>query len=97
MRSYPRFNATLLSIIPLLTMAANSFAQNTETELKIKELTKATIRCIPDDVVDEEAEVARMKKTDEDRLTIREGIVGNAQDDPRTTSNLVRKWLRESE
>ena len=49
-----------------------------------------------DDVVDE-AEVARMKKTDEDRVTIREGIVGNAQDDPRTTSNLVRKWLRESE
>jgi flagellar M-ring protein FliF len=49
------------------------------------------------DDIGDEAEVARMKKTDEDRVAIREGIVSDAQDDPRTTSNLVRKWLRESE
>ena len=44
-----------------------------------------------------EADAAREKKSDEDRVAIREGIVSNAQEDPRTTSNLVRKWLRESE
>jgi flagellar M-ring protein FliF len=44
-----------------------------------------------------EADEAREKKTDEDRVAIREGIATNAQEDPRTTSNLVRKWLRESE
>ena len=47
-------------------------------------------------VVDE-AEVARQAQVDQDRTEIREGIVENANDDPRTTSNLVRKWLRESE
>jgi len=35
MRSYPRLTAALLSIIPLLTMATNSFAQNKDIELKI--------------------------------------------------------------
>ncbi len=44
-----------------------------------------------------EAETARLKKTDESRVAIREGIIENATDDPKTTSNLVRKWLRESE
>ncbi|MCR4289877.1 MAG: flagellar M-ring protein FliF [Candidatus Scalindua sp.] len=42
-------------------------------------------------------ELTRQSKVDEDRVTIREGIISNAQDDPRTTSNLVRKWLRESD
>ncbi len=47
-------------------------------------------------VVDE-AEVERQTKVDENRVVIREGIVENAKEDPKTTSNLVRKWLRESE
>jgi flagellar biosynthesis/type III secretory pathway M-ring protein FliF/YscJ len=51
---------------------------------------------IENNVVDE-AELARQAKTDEDRVAIREGIVDSANEDPRTTSNLVRKWLRESE
>lgn len=41
-------------------------------------------------------ELTRQSKED-DRAAIREGIISNAQDDPRTTSNLVRKWLRESD
>jgi len=35
MRPYTRLAAALLSIIPLLTMTTNGFAQNTETELRI--------------------------------------------------------------
>ncbi len=58
--------------------------------------TYAAPAAIQNEVVDQ-VEAARMKKSDDDRIAIREGIVGNAQDDPRTTSNLVRKWLRESE
>jgi len=50
-----------------------------------------------DDGVIDEAEAARRSKVDENRVLIREGIIDNAKDDPRTTSNLVRKWLRESE
>ncbi|GAX60049.1 flagellar biosynthesis/type III secretory system lipoprotein [Candidatus Scalindua japonica] len=42
-------------------------------------------------------ESARNKKEDEKRLVVRDGIIDNAKEDPRTTSNLVRKWLRESE
>ncbi len=45
----------------------------------------------------DEAETARQAQVDQDRASVREGIVENANDDPRTTSNLVRKWLRESE
>lgn len=51
---------------------------------------------LEDGVVDEVA-VARAQKTDADRVTIREGIIENVNTDPRTTSNLVRKWLRESD
>jgi flagellar M-ring protein FliF len=51
---------------------------------------------IDNNVVDE-AELARQAKTDQDRVAVREGIVESANEDPRTTSNLVRKWLRESE
>ncbi len=50
-----------------------------------------------DSNVADEAELARQNKVDQDRIAVREGIVENANEDPRTTSNLVRKWLRESE
>ena len=43
------------------------------------------------------AEVAIQSKVDEKRVIIRDNIIGNAKDDPKTTSNLVRKWLRENE
>ncbi|MGR3292814.1 MAG: flagellar basal-body MS-ring/collar protein FliF [Candidatus Scalindua sp.] len=58
--------------------------------------TYAAPAALEDGVVDE-AEAARVQKTDADRVAIREGIVENAKEDPRTTSNLVRKWLREAE
>jgi flagellar M-ring protein FliF len=39
---------------------------------------------------------ARQGKIDERRISIRDGIIENTKSDPKTTSNLVRKWLRES-
>ncbi len=43
------------------------------------------------------AEAAIQNKTDEKRVEIRDNIIDNSKDDPKTTSNLVKKWLRESE
>jgi flagellar biosynthesis/type III secretory pathway M-ring protein FliF/YscJ len=39
----------------------------------------------------------RQSKIDQKRASLRDGIVNNTKADPKTTSNLVRKWLRESE
>lgn len=44
-----------------------------------------------------EVESIRMGKVNEKRVSIRDGIISNSKSDPKTTSNLVRKWLRESE
>jgi flagellar M-ring protein FliF len=43
------------------------------------------------------AEVARQSRMSEKRVTARDGVIDNAKSDPRTTTNLVRKWLRENE
>ena len=45
----------------------------------------------------DEAEVARLNKLEEQSGVVREGVIETAKNDPKTTSNLVRKWLRESE
>jgi len=42
-------------------------------------------------------EEASRKKVNEQRLKLRDGIIKNAKEDPKTTSNLVRKWLREDD
>jgi len=39
----------------------------------------------------------RKGKIDKRRFALRDGIVDDTKADPKTTSNLVRKWLRESE
>ena len=44
-----------------------------------------------------ETAVARDKKSDKNRAEIREGIIDSVKEDPKTTSNLVRKWLRDTE
>jgi flagellar M-ring protein FliF len=44
-----------------------------------------------------EVESARQGKMNEKRVSIRDNIISNTKNDPKTTSNLVRKWLRESE
>jgi flagellar M-ring protein FliF len=44
-----------------------------------------------------EVDKARQGKINEKRIAIRDGIIDNTKTDPKTTSNLVRKWLRESE
>ena len=41
--------------------------------------------------------MARDNKADKNRVEIREGIIDSVKSDPKTTSNLVRKWLRETE
>ncbi len=43
-----------------------------------------------------EVESAREGKMNEKRISIRDGIIESTKTDPKTTSNLVRKWLRES-
>jgi flagellar M-ring protein FliF len=43
-----------------------------------------------------EVESARQGKVNEKRMSLRDGIIDNTKSDPKTTSNLVRKWLRES-
>lgn len=45
----------------------------------------------------DERESARQGKIDKKRVNLRDGIIDNTKNDPKTTSNLVRKWLRESE
>ncbi|MFQ5687243.1 MAG: flagellar basal-body MS-ring/collar protein FliF [Candidatus Scalindua sp.] len=45
----------------------------------------------------DEVETARQGKINEKRVLLRDGIIDNTKTDPKTTSNLVRKWLRESE
>ncbi len=42
-------------------------------------------------------ETAMQSKVDEKRVQIRDNIIGNTKEDPKTTSNLVKKWLRENE
>ncbi|MDR4498656.1 MAG: flagellar M-ring protein FliF [Candidatus Scalindua sp.] len=42
-------------------------------------------------------EEASKKKANEQRLKLRDGIIKNAKEDPKTTGNLVRKWLREDD
>ncbi len=42
-------------------------------------------------------EEAGKKKLNEKRIQLRDGIIRSAKEDPRTTSNLVRKWMREDE
>ena len=44
-----------------------------------------------------EVESARQGKINEKRIAMRNDIIENTKGDPRTTSNLVRKWLRESD
>ena len=44
-----------------------------------------------------EVETARQGKMNEKRIELRDGIIDNTKTDPKTTSNLVRKWLRESD
>jgi len=44
-----------------------------------------------------EIETVRQGKANEKRILIRDDIITNTKNDPKTTSNLVRKWLRESE
>jgi flagellar M-ring protein FliF len=44
----------------------------------------------------DKVESARQGKIDERRMSIRDSIIENTKTDPKTTSNLVRKWLRES-
>ncbi|MGR3176387.1 MAG: flagellar basal-body MS-ring/collar protein FliF [Candidatus Scalindua sp.] len=44
-----------------------------------------------------EIESARQGKVDEKRVAVRDSIIENTKTDPKTTSNLVRKWLRESD
>ncbi len=43
------------------------------------------------------AEAAMQGKIDEKRVMIRDNIIDNSKEDPKTTSNLVKKWLRENE
>ncbi len=43
------------------------------------------------------AEAAVQGKVDEKRVMIRDNIIDDTKDDPKTTSNLVKKWLRENE
>ncbi len=43
------------------------------------------------------AEDALQGKVEEKRVLIRDNIIGNTKEDPKTTSNLVKKWLRENE
>ena len=43
------------------------------------------------------AEAAIQGKVDEKRVMIRDNIIDNTKEDPKTTSNLVKKWLRENE
>ncbi len=45
----------------------------------------------------DKAESARQGKMNEKRVSVRDGIINDTKDDPKTTSNLVRKWLRQSE
>ncbi len=45
----------------------------------------------------DEAEAARQGRMSEKRVAARDGVIDNAKNDPRTTTNLVRKWLRENE
>ncbi|GJQ58274.1 MAG: flagellar M-ring protein FliF [Candidatus Scalindua sp. AMX11] len=42
-------------------------------------------------------EEAGRKKLNEKRIQLRDGIIRSAKEDPRTTSNLVRKWMREDD
>ncbi|MDR4505507.1 MAG: flagellar M-ring protein FliF [Candidatus Scalindua sp.] len=42
-------------------------------------------------------EEAGRKKLKEKRIQLRDGIIRSAKEDPRTTSNLVRKWMKEDE
>ncbi len=42
-------------------------------------------------------ETAMQGKVDEKRAMIRDNIIDNTKEDPKTTSNLVKKWLRENE
>jgi flagellar M-ring protein FliF len=44
-----------------------------------------------------EIDAARQGKMNEKRIELRDGIIDNTKADPKTTSNLVRKWLRESD
>ena len=45
----------------------------------------------------DEVESARQGKINEKRIAMRNDIIENTKGDPKTTSNLVRKWLRESD
>jgi flagellar biosynthesis/type III secretory pathway M-ring protein FliF/YscJ len=40
------------------------------------------------------AEAARNKTTHEKRLALKDNILNYAKEDPRATSNMVKKWLR---
>jgi flagellar M-ring protein FliF len=43
------------------------------------------------------AEETMQGKVEEKRVMIRDNIIDNTKEDPKTTSNLVKKWLRENE
>lgn len=44
-----------------------------------------------------EVDKVRQGKMNDKRIAVRDGIIDNTKTDPKTTSNLVRKWLRESD
>jgi flagellar M-ring protein FliF len=44
-----------------------------------------------------EVDKVRQGKMNDKRIAVRDGIIDNTKSDPKTTSNLVRKWLRESD
>lgn len=49
------------------------------------------------DEMEDEMAKARQGKANEKRVELRDGIIENTKGDPRTTGNLVRKWLREND
>ena len=52
---------------------------------------------LPEDAFEMDSTIDRKRKEvmDKKRVILRDGIIGETKGDPRTTSNLIRKWLRE--
>ena len=99
--SIARSSSLVIAVLAFLLFASRALKRMSSPRQQVAAggggyASYAAPAAIENNVVDE-AELARQAKTDEDRVAIREGIVDSANEDPRTTSNLVRKWLRESE
>ncbi len=96
--SIARSSSLVIAVLAFLLFASRAL-KRVSTPHQVAQAGYATYAApaaLGDGSVDE-MEAAKQAQENENRKAVREGIIENTKDDPRTTSNLVRKWLREGE